>query len=117
MILLYQYYRFSRIKPSRNFRSESGWIYVRNSECFEKNLRFLRAFDKITEIRIALEGALTVTDAMQTKDYWYDLPEELIAQTPLERRDSSRLMVLDRETGDVSHRHFYDIVEYLRPGD
>ena len=58
-----------------------------------------------------------MTDAMQTKDYWYDLPEELIAQTPLERRDSSRLMVLDRETGDVSHRHFYDIVEYLRPGD
>ena len=58
-----------------------------------------------------------MTDAMQTKDYWYDLPEELIAQTPLERRDSSRLMVLDRETGDVSHRHFYDVVEYLRPGD
>ena len=58
-----------------------------------------------------------MTDAMQTKDYWYDLPEELIAQTPLERRDSSRLMVLDRQTGDVSHRHFFDIVEYLRPGD
>lgn len=58
-----------------------------------------------------------MTDAMQTKDYWYDLPEELIAQTPQERRDSSRLMVLDRQTGDVSHRHFFDIVEYLRPGD
>ena len=58
-----------------------------------------------------------MTDAMQTKDYWYDLPEELIAQTPRERRDASRLMVMNRETGEISHRHFYDIVEYLRPGD
>ena len=58
-----------------------------------------------------------MNDAMMTKDFWYDLPEELIAQTPLERRDSSRLMVMNRETGEISHRHFYDIVEYLRPGD
>ncbi|MGN1017006.1 MAG: tRNA preQ1(34) S-adenosylmethionine ribosyltransferase-isomerase QueA [Faecousia sp.] len=54
---------------------------------------------------------------MMTKDYWYDLPEELIAQTPLERRDASRLMVMNRETGEISHRHFFDIVEYLCPGD
>ncbi len=54
---------------------------------------------------------------MKTKDFWYDLPEELIAQTPLERRDASRLMVMDRATGAVTHRHFYDIVEYLHPGD
>ncbi len=54
---------------------------------------------------------------MKTHDFYYDLPEELIAQTPLERRDASRLMVLDRETGAVSHRHFYDIVDYLNPGD
>lgn len=54
---------------------------------------------------------------MKTKDFWYDLPEELIAQTPLERRDASRLCVLDRETGAISHRHFYDLVDYLRPGD
>ena len=54
---------------------------------------------------------------MKTSDFYYDLPEELIAQTPLERRDASRLMVLDRRTGEVSHRHFYDIVEYLQPGD
>ncbi|MCI6957313.1 MAG: tRNA preQ1(34) S-adenosylmethionine ribosyltransferase-isomerase QueA [Candidatus Faecousia sp.] len=54
---------------------------------------------------------------MMTRDYWYDLPEELIAQTPLERRDASRLMVMNRETGEIAHRHFYDIVEYLRPGD
>lgn len=54
---------------------------------------------------------------MKTSDFYYDLPEELIAQTPLERRDASRLMVLDRQTGEVTHRHFYDIVEYLQPGD
>ena len=54
---------------------------------------------------------------MKTSDFYYNLPEELIAQTPLERRDASRLMVLDRRTGEVTHRHFYDIVEYLQPGD
>ena len=54
---------------------------------------------------------------LQTRDYWYDLPEELIAQTPLQKRDTSRLMVLNRETGEISHKHFYDIVDYLNPGD
>ncbi len=54
---------------------------------------------------------------MKTHDFYYDLPEELIAQTPLEKRDTSRLMVLDRESGEVKHKHFYDIIEYLRPGD
>ena len=54
---------------------------------------------------------------MKTKDFWYDLPEELIAQTPLEKRDESRLMVLDRTTGAVTHKHFYDLIDYLRPGD
>ena len=54
---------------------------------------------------------------MKTSDFWYDLPEELIAQTPLQRRDSSRLLVLDKDTGAISHRHFYDILEYLHPGD
>ena len=54
---------------------------------------------------------------MKTHDFWYDLPEKLIAQTPLEQRDGSRLMVLDRDTGAVAHRHFYDIVDYLNPGD
>ena len=54
---------------------------------------------------------------MKTHDFWYDLPDELIAQTPLKKRDTSRLMVLDRNTGAVSHRHFYDIIEYLKPGD
>lgn len=54
---------------------------------------------------------------MKTRDFWYDLPEELIAQTPLQQRDSSRLLVLNRETGEVAHRHFYDILDYLQPGD
>lgn len=53
----------------------------------------------------------------KTKDFWYDLPEELIAQTPLQQRDSSRLLVLDRESGRVEHKHFYDIIDRLRPGD
>ena len=53
----------------------------------------------------------------KTKDFYYDLPEELIAQTPLEKRDTSRLMVLDRNSGEVTHKHFYDILDYLKSGD
>ena len=53
----------------------------------------------------------------KTRDFWYDLPEELIAQTPLEKRDTSRLLAMDRETGRIAHRHFYDILDYLNPGD
>ena len=54
---------------------------------------------------------------MKTQDFWYHLPEELIAQTPLEKRDTSRLLKLDRLTGRVEHAHFYDILDELRPGD
>lgn len=54
---------------------------------------------------------------MKTHDFWYDLPEDLIAQTPLEKRDTSRLMVLDRDTGTIAHKHFYDILDYLNEGD
>lgn len=54
---------------------------------------------------------------MKTSDFYYDLPPELIAQTPLERRDGSRLMTLDKATGAVGHAHFYDLPRYLRPGD
>ena len=54
---------------------------------------------------------------LKTHDFYYDLPEELIAQTPLERRDGSRLMVLSKDTGEIEHRHFYDLPEYLQPGD
>ncbi len=54
---------------------------------------------------------------MKTHDFWFDLPEELIAQTPLQQRDSSRLLKLDRTSGEVTHKHFYDIVDELQPGD
>ena len=54
---------------------------------------------------------------MKTHDFWYHLPEELIAQTPLQQRDASRLLVLDRRSGETAHRHFYDVLEYLQPGD
>ncbi len=54
---------------------------------------------------------------MKTQDFWYDLPPELIAQTPLPRRDASRLLMLDRETGEMIHGHFTDIARCLRPGD
>ena len=54
---------------------------------------------------------------MKTHDFYFDLPEELIAQTPIEKRDASRLLVLDKKTGERQHRHFFDLPEYLRPGD
>ena len=54
---------------------------------------------------------------MKTSDFYYDLPPELIAQTPLERRDASRLMCLDKETGAVSHHHFYELPDFLNAGD
>ena len=52
-----------------------------------------------------------------TSDFYYDLPEELIAQTPAEKRDCSRLMIMDRKTGELEHKHFYDIVDQLHEGD
>ncbi|MCD8014256.1 MAG: tRNA preQ1(34) S-adenosylmethionine ribosyltransferase-isomerase QueA [Lachnospiraceae bacterium] len=54
---------------------------------------------------------------MKTSDFKFDLPQELIAQDPLEDRSASRLLVLDKETGAIEHRHFYNIIEYLNPGD
>ena len=54
---------------------------------------------------------------MKTHDFYYALPEKLIAQTPLADRSASRLMTLDRTTGEIGHRHFYEIAELLRPGD
>lgn len=54
---------------------------------------------------------------MKTSDFFYNLPEELIAQTPLEPRDSSRLMVLHKDSDSIEHKHFYDIIDYLNEGD
>ncbi|MBR3249765.1 MAG: tRNA preQ1(34) S-adenosylmethionine ribosyltransferase-isomerase QueA [Clostridia bacterium] len=54
---------------------------------------------------------------MEVKDFYYDLPQELIAQTPIEKRDESRLMVLDRLKKNIEHKKFKDIIDYLQPGD
>ena len=54
---------------------------------------------------------------LKTSDFYYDLPEELIAQHPEAKRDNSRLLVINRETGELSHKHFYDIVDYINPED
>ena len=54
---------------------------------------------------------------MKTSDFYYDLPKELIAQTPIEPRDSSRLLVLGRESGNIEHKHFYDVLDYLNEND
>ena len=54
---------------------------------------------------------------MDVKDFYYELPKELIAQDPLDQRDNSRLMVLHRKTGEIEHRHFYDLIDYLNPED
>ena len=54
---------------------------------------------------------------MNINDFDYDLPQELIAQKPTDKRDCSRLMVVHRDSGTLEHRHFYDILEYLNPGD
>ncbi len=54
---------------------------------------------------------------MKTSDFYYDLPQELIAQTPIPQRDASRLMTLDRATGKTEHRHFYELPDFLHPGD
>ena len=50
-------------------------------------------------------------------DFYYDLPERLIAQHPADKRDHSRLMIIDRKSGAVEHKHFYDIIDYLHEGD
>ncbi len=63
-----------------------------------------------------IRNNLTPTD-LKTSDFYYDLPEERIAQHPMEQRDHSRLMVLDRKSNTLDHKHFYDILDYLREGD
>ena len=54
---------------------------------------------------------------MNTSDFYYDLPQELIAQEPIYPRDTSRLLVLHKETGNIEHKTFRDILNYLNPGD
>lgn len=54
---------------------------------------------------------------MKLSDFDYELPEELIAQTPIQNRDQSRLMILNKNTGEIEHKHFYDILDELNKGD
>lgn len=54
---------------------------------------------------------------MKTSDFFYELPQELIAQTPAEPRDSSRLMILNKDNGNLEHKNFYDLIDYLNEGD
>jgi len=54
---------------------------------------------------------------MKLSEFDFNLPEELIAQTPLDKRDTSRLMVLNRKQQTIEHKHFYDLIDYLKPGD
>ncbi len=66
--------------------------------------------------KLYIENTKTVTN-LKKSDFYYDLPDELIAQSPSERRDFSRLLAIDRQSGELSHKHFYDILEMLRPQD
>ena len=54
---------------------------------------------------------------MKTSDFYYDLPQELIAQTPLAKRDTSRMLVYNKDSGEICHKHFFDIVDYLTEND
>ncbi len=56
-----------------------------------------------------------MTEKYTLADFDYDLPKELIAQTPIEKRDTSRLLVMNHETGELTDKHFYDIIDYLNP--
>lgn len=82
---------------------------------YEKGERGAKGTDEMTEqTEIRNERPAT---ALTTHDFYYDLPQELIAQHPAQRRDASRLMVLDRRSGGIEHRVFHDIIEYLHPED
>jgi len=70
----------------------------------------------MSEVNNIIKNKLPET-SLKRSDFYYDLPQELIAQTPAEKRDMSRLLVLNRKTGDTEHRFFRDITEYLREGD
>lgn len=71
----------------------------------------------MTELNSTQKRDPELAEGMDLHDYYYDLPQELIAQDPLSDRASSRLMVLDKKTGAISHRIFRDVIEYLNPGD
>lgn len=97
---------FSKFKPKR--LNKNGMV----SEWNDDKLRGMWYHDSLELLYIA-----DWRKKMKLTDFNYDLPEELIAQDPLEKRSDSRLMVVGREDGSITHKHFYDIIDYLNPGD
>lgn len=94
-----------RRQPRRQTRPETmTWLTAQIQKTKTQNSQIEKKEDNAME-------------TMNVKDFYFDLPQELIAQDPLEDRSSSRLLVLDKNTGETEHRHFRDITEYLRPGD
>ncbi len=89
--------------------AEKTGITIGKSDATVENSETMEIKDK--------ESKRPETFAMKTSDFFFDLPQELIAQDPLEDRSASRLLVLDKKTGTIRHRHFRDILEYLHPGD
>ena len=75
---------------------------------FEKHVLCFSEHDRLEDARNY--------DMMKLTDFYYDLPQELIAQDPLLKRSESRLMVLDRKDNTIEHKHFYDVIDYLNPG-
>ena len=80
-------------------------------------MRPVRLMHTRVERKLCLTDNMETITGLKTSDYKFDLPQELIAQDPLEDRAASRLMVMNKETGEIEHRIFRDIKEYLRPGD
>ena len=72
---------------------------------------------KYTDKTLIMQQNDKTATTLTTHDFYYDLPEELIAQTPIDPRDHSRLLVYDRTTDTVQHKHFYDLPSFLKKGD
>ncbi|MBD5145730.1 MAG: tRNA preQ1(34) S-adenosylmethionine ribosyltransferase-isomerase QueA [Ruminococcus sp.] len=77
----------------------------------------ISVFSHLKCVEFAKERTLPSIENMKRSDFWYDLPEELIAQTPIEPRNHSRMLKVDRSTGEVEHTHFYNLFNYLKEGD
>lgn len=101
---------------SENIAGKSGiCVHLKNfSEAPEWAKKCAAELEKMPGIKVDTELDIST---MKRSDFWYDLPEELIAQTPAEPRNSSRLMCVDRESGEISHDRFYNLCSHLKKGD